>query len=206
MKTEQNTEQAILNAAMEEFLKKGYALSKTTDIARAAGVTHAMFHYYFRTKENLFNKVFEEKVHFIGRSFTSKFDDDLPFAEQLKHAIENHFDLIASNRRLPVFIINEIFANEERRETCRNIFLPIIQGEMTRMQARIDREVAAGNIRKISAVDLFMSIISLNVFTFVVTPVLKILTNEDEADYERFLLNRKKENVETILSRISIRN
>lgn len=206
MKTEPNTEQAILHAAMEEFLDKGYALSKTTDIARAAGVTHAMFHYYFRTKENLFNKVFEEKVHFIAQSFISKFDDDLPFAEQLKQAVENHFDLISSNRRLPVFIINEVFANEERRETCRNIFLPIIQNEMTRIQARIDREVAAGNIRKISAIDLFMSLISLNVFTFVMTPVVKILTNEDEAEYERFLLNRKRENVETILSRISIRN
>ena len=61
-KEDKNTEQAILKAAEEEFLKKGYALSKTTDIAKQAGVTHAMLHYYFRTKENLFEKVFSQKV------------------------------------------------------------------------------------------------------------------------------------------------
>ena len=56
-----NTEQSILKAAEKEFLKKGFSGSKTTEIAKEAGVTHAMLHYYFRTKENLFNKVFEEK-------------------------------------------------------------------------------------------------------------------------------------------------
>ena len=57
-----NTEQSILKAAEKEFLKKGFSGSKTTEIAKEAGVTHAMLHYYFRTKENLFNKVFEEKA------------------------------------------------------------------------------------------------------------------------------------------------
>lgn len=46
-----NTEQAILKAAEKEFLKKGFSGSKTTEIAKAAGVTHAMLHYYFRTKK-----------------------------------------------------------------------------------------------------------------------------------------------------------
>ena len=48
-----NTEQSILKAAEKEFLKKGFSGSKTTEIAKEAGVTHAMLHYYFRTKENL---------------------------------------------------------------------------------------------------------------------------------------------------------
>lgn len=45
-----NTEQSILKAAEKEFLKKGFSGSKTTEIAKEAGVTHAMLHYYFRTK------------------------------------------------------------------------------------------------------------------------------------------------------------
>ena len=56
-----NTEQSILKSAEKEFLKKGFSGSKTTEIAKEAGVTHAMLHYYFRTKENLFNKVFSKK-------------------------------------------------------------------------------------------------------------------------------------------------
>ena len=57
-----STEKAILQAAEKEFLTKGLASSKTTEIAKAAGVTHAMLHYYFRTKDNLFEQVFQEKV------------------------------------------------------------------------------------------------------------------------------------------------
>lgn len=84
-----NTEQSILKAAEKEFLKKGFSGSKTTEIAKEAGVTHAMLHYYFRTKENLFNKVFEEKTRQLADTFLSRVDESLPFLEKknvsLKH-------------------------------------------------------------------------------------------------------------------------
>lgn len=51
----QTKEQEILKAAEQEFLTKGYDGARTTSIAQAAGVTHAMLHYYFRTKEQLFD-------------------------------------------------------------------------------------------------------------------------------------------------------
>ena len=70
-----NTEQSILKAAEKEFLKKGFSGSKTTEIAKEAGVTHAMLHYYFRTKENLFNKVFEEKARQLADTFLSRVDE-----------------------------------------------------------------------------------------------------------------------------------
>ena len=66
MSKKDNTEQAILQTAETEFLDKGFALAKTTEIAKQAGVTHAMLHYYYRTKEKLFERVFQEKVSFPG--------------------------------------------------------------------------------------------------------------------------------------------
>ena len=45
-KPAQKREQAILEAAEREFLKKGFDGARTTSIAAAAGVTHAMLHYY----------------------------------------------------------------------------------------------------------------------------------------------------------------
>ncbi|MBQ2779515.1 MAG: helix-turn-helix transcriptional regulator, partial [Bacteroidaceae bacterium] len=44
----QSKEQQILAAAEQEFLTRGYDGARTTSIAQAAGVTHAMLHYYFR--------------------------------------------------------------------------------------------------------------------------------------------------------------
>ena len=63
-------EAAILKAAEEEFLTKGYAGARTTEIAKVAGVSHTMLHYYFRTKENLFNCVYEQKVKLLSESIS----------------------------------------------------------------------------------------------------------------------------------------
>lgn len=51
------TEQKILIAAREEFAQKGFYGAKTISIAQAAGVTHAMLHYYYRTKQRLYDRI-----------------------------------------------------------------------------------------------------------------------------------------------------
>ena len=56
-KKPKDTEAMILQAAEKEFLEKGYAGARTTAIAEAAGVTHAMLHYYFRTKDKPWHAV-----------------------------------------------------------------------------------------------------------------------------------------------------
>ena len=61
MKTK-DTESEILKAAEQEFMLKGFDGAKTTSIAHAAGVTHAMLHYYFRTKEQ-FSSVFLQRKY-----------------------------------------------------------------------------------------------------------------------------------------------
>ena len=61
MNNEANTEQIILEAAEAEFLEKGYGNAKTVAIAQRAGVSHSMLHYYYRTKEQLFQKIFKAK-------------------------------------------------------------------------------------------------------------------------------------------------
>ena len=57
--TTSNTEQQILASAEKLFLQKGFSATSTTDIARDAGCNQALVHYYFRTKENLFNRIFD---------------------------------------------------------------------------------------------------------------------------------------------------
>ena len=129
-----NTEQSILKAAEKEFLKKGFSGSKTTEIAKEAGVTHAMLHYYFRTKENLFNKVFEEKARQLADTFLSRVDESLPFLEKIKCFIEAHFDLLTANPELPLFIYREILTNECGKEICRKTLFPNKEGHNTPRQ------------------------------------------------------------------------
>lgn len=202
MKEQQNTEAAILKAAEEEFLDKGFARSKTTDIAKAAGVTHAMLHYYFRTKENLFDKVFQEKAKLVASSFDVIIDDELPFLEKIAKSIEAHFDFLSSNPKLPLFVVNEIIGNAERKETCKQIFLPIVIKLQKRLKQEIDKEVASGTINPITPLDLIFSIVSLNLFAFLGRPIIDMVTGNDEKARYGFMEHRKQENIEVILSRL----
>lgn len=94
-----DTESRILQAAEEEFLLKGLEGARTTAIAERAGVTHAMLHYYFRTKNMLFERIIEEKMRNAGNIMQAVFVlGDMPLMERVKRGVEQHFDFIAPIR------------------------------------------------------------------------------------------------------------
>ena len=72
---EENKEKTILLAAEQEFLEKGFEGARTVSIAQKAGVTHAMLHYYFRTKEQLFKKILDEKMQLFTASVLNAISD-----------------------------------------------------------------------------------------------------------------------------------
>ena len=100
-KEQNNTELAISAAAEELFLENGYNLTTTTMIARKAGVTHAMLHYYFRTKEHIFVKVLDRNMDELLASFHPVMRKDAPFWESLETGISTHFDFLMKHPKLP---------------------------------------------------------------------------------------------------------
>ncbi len=110
---ESNTEQILLEAAETEFLEKGYGKARTTEIAKRAGVNHAMLHYYFRTKEHLFETVFRKKASLMSEVMFFSLRQDLSFLEKIKKRVEDHFDFIAANSRLPNFMFSEVLYDEK---------------------------------------------------------------------------------------------
>ena len=199
----QSKEQQILASAEQEFLTKGYDGARTTSIAQAAGVTHAMLHYYFRTKEQLFERIVDEKFETMSHSmFAIMGDPSLPIVERIKGGIEAHFDFIAANPLLPRFVINEIISRPERYKLLYKRVGAVIDNVYCSLQFEIDRSAERGEIEWVDVKMLFISILSLNIFTFIAYPFMESLMGELMADREGFLATRKAENIETILRRI----
>lgn len=204
MKEDKNTESKILAAAEQEFLHKGFVATKTTEIASIAGVTHAMLNYYFRTKENLFNKVFEQKVHILAQSVLTCFNNpNIPFLERISSGIEAHFDFLVQNPSLPRFVINEIVSNPERLNAFKEKITSMLFSQIASIQKEIDSLSKKGEIQSIKAEDLIISIVSLNVFVFTVLPLVSVLTARQDESIEIMLASRKAENVKTILARLN---
>ena len=199
----QSKEQQILAAAEQEFLTRGYDGARTTSIAQAAGVTHAMLHYYFRTKEQLFERIVDEKFETMSHSmFAIMGDPSLPIVERIKGGIEAHFDFVAQNPLLPRFVINEIISRPERYDVLYKRVGAIIDNVYRGLQSEINRLAERGEIERVDIKMLVISIMSLNIFTFLAYPFMEPLMGELMANRERFLAERKAENIETILRRI----
>lgn len=198
-----NKETSILEAAEREFLAKGFAGARTVSIAKAAGVTHAMLHYYFRTKEQLFERILDEKIRIMGESVLAAFGQpELPLEKRIRDGIERHFDFIAANPDLPRFIVNEIFMHPERYETMQKRIASLAGRLMSGLQRDLDAAAERGDTEPVDVRTLILDILSLNVFPFVVYPVIEPILGYPTPGREHFFALRKQENIEIILRRI----
>jgi transcriptional regulator, tetR family len=198
-----STEERILEAAVREFMAKGYAGARTAAIAEAAGVTHAMLHYYFRTKDKLFDRIIESKIVTLRDIMLASLGDpSVPLFDKIRTAIEKHQDFIAANPDLPRFMINEVLSRPER--------IPMVIEQLKRhtplvvesLQRQIDEYAAKGLCRKVDAGMLMLDIVSLNIFPFTAKPMVNALLGGMMEDMEAFVEARKKENLETIMRKI----
>ncbi len=202
---QRDTEALILQAAEKEFLEKGYSGAKTTSIAEAAGVTHAMFHYYFRTKDKLFKKIVTEKMEQLKElMFTAIGNPELPLKERIEQGVERHFDFIAANPLLPRFIFNELYLNPARVEDTKSGMVAIATDLLNNLQEAIDQEAENGNCNNADAKMLLLDIISLNIFPFVAEPILSGVLASSGESLDSLLDQRKKENVKTILGKLNL--
>lgn len=201
--TRTDTELRILQAAEEEFMRHGLEGSRTTAIAERAGVTHAMLHYYFRTKATLFEQIIARKMQELGRVMLSVFvAGDMPLTERIRRGIEQHFDYVRANPDLPLFIMREIYAHPERHALMQSQLTPIAGGLLRDLQRHIDRSAATGETVPMDARTLIIDIISLNIFTFISFPLARPLLGQMAEDEEQYYASRKAENVEVILRRL----
>lgn len=199
----QNKEQAILEAAEREFLTKGFDGARTTSIAEAAGVTHAMLHYYFRTKENIFERILDEKIGLMGKSVLSAFGEpDLPLLERLKEGISLHFDFLVKNPDLPRFIVNEVTSRPERYEAMQWRIGRLADTLVRSMQHELDESARRGETEWMDVRMLMLDIVSLNIFSFIALPIIQPLIGKLAGDREEFYKLRKQENIELIMRRL----
>ena len=198
----QSKEQLILEAAEKEFLEKGYDGARTTSIAKAAGVTHAMLHYYFRTKELLFERIIDKKMEEIVPLMTHLFgNSDLPLVKRIEEAISVHFDFVIANPDLPRFLIDEVLPDTERCHLYKSKITNVIY-LFDSIQREVNDAASKGEVEKFNVLLLFQSIFSLNIIPSIMANMIENLIGDNKQAVETFMAQRKAENIELIMRRI----
>ncbi|MDE7336314.1 MAG: TetR/AcrR family transcriptional regulator [Muribaculaceae bacterium] len=202
---EVNTETKILEAAANEFMTKGYAGARTTAIAEAAGVTHGMLHYYFRTKEKLFERIISDKVELLASTLSESMQSaDSDIYELLKKITYSHLNFFAENPLLPGFIIREAYAQPELKE----LFVQKLANHLPKMfihlQNVIDKNADEGKCKRIDAKQLMIDMACINVFPFMAAPLMSSLIPAMNIITPEFLEARKQQNYETLASKLRL--
>jgi AcrR family transcriptional regulator len=110
-----STEEKIKAAARKVFTRKGFAATRTRDIAEEAGINLALLNYYFRSKEKLFDIIMMEKVHKLFGIIGPTLNDPETTLEEKVTRMANHYiDMLGDNPDLPIFVLSEIRSNPER--------------------------------------------------------------------------------------------
>ena len=182
MKNEEtNTEQAILKAAEELFLEQGFEQTTTKQIAQRAGCNQALLHYYYRTKDNLFVQIFEEKAKFIATHFLDINLTAQTLEERISQMVELHFELFRKNPRLVPFLLKEVLSDPVRVAPI----LDKIKQYMVKIFGKIDEalheEIEKGAARPVSTLNVILTLVSLDMAPFIIAPVLqRVLDLTDE--------------------------
>ncbi len=202
-KDDQNMELKILESAEKLFLEQGFLKTTTGQIAQLAGCNQALVHYYYRTKEQLFERVYEQKIQLLFSNFIAEVETCDSFEESITRMVRMHFRFLKENPMLPSFLLNESLNNPlERMSALKAKLSVLIPTVKRRLEETLNREIAAGNIRPISVLDLLFSIISLNVMPFLVMPLFQTLTDSSDEDMQTLLAHREEEAVNLILARL----
>lgn len=203
MKNEEtNTEQAILKAAEELFLEQGFEQTTTKQIAQRAGCNQALLHYYYRTKDNLFVQIFEEKAKFIATHFLDINSTAQTLEERISQMVELHFELFRKNPRLVPFLLKEVLSDPVRVAPI----LDKIKQYMVKIFAKIDEalheEIEKGAARPVSTLNVILTLVSLDMAPFIIAPVLQRVLDLTDEQLDKQLDKRKPEVVEILLRQI----
>ncbi|TXE20307.1 TetR/AcrR family transcriptional regulator [Psychroserpens burtonensis] len=201
MKTnkDENTEEQILNAAKNVFQVKGMDGARMQEIADKAGINKAMLHYYYRSKQLLFEAVFKTAFSLLAPQLNTILNDDSSIEDKIRNFTSNYITFISKHPYLPNFIIQELNRNPDFiLKMKNNLGFPNLE----KFKKQVKTEVEKGILKPISAEQLFINILALNIFPFVARPLIMAFTNTNDKAYKQLIENRKTEVADFIINSI----
>ena len=193
------TEHIILDAAKRVFQNKGMDGARMQEIADEAKINKAMLHYYYRSKQLLFEAVFNNAFALLAPQLNSILNDESSVEEKIRNFTSNYISFISKHPYLPTFIIQELNRNPD--------FVLQMKGKkgfpnIEKFKKQIDVEVREGILKPIKAEQLFINIMALNIFPFVASPLIKAFVNIDDKAFKQLVEDRKTEVADFIINSI----
>ncbi|GAB4337381.1 MAG: hypothetical protein Kow0037_20070 [Calditrichia bacterium] len=202
-KHDQQTEQRILQAATEVFIEKGQDGARMEEIAQRAGINKALLHYYFRSKKQLFRKVFQQEVNSFFQTIFQSLRPELELEDFLCHFIDTYIDLLIRKPYMPRFIVWEVLP---QTDLFKEIIVPLLSSvsptPVDIVTEKIETAKRQGRIRNVDSLQLIVNIVGMVLFAFIGAPIIEQIQPGIKVLSEDFLQKRKAEIKSLVLNGI----
>lgn len=198
----ENTEFRILEAARHIFQQKGFDGARMQEIADTAHINKGLLHYYFKSKDALFHRVFGIAFDAMVKRIADVLNSDRPLFDKIDQFCGTYIGMMARNAYLPRFVIHEISRNPDRfilrlrKHHQLPDLLPFFQ--------QVEAEAAAGRIQPTDPRQLLVNMMSMSIFPFLAQPMIQVLHNMGNQDFDQFVATRRTEVAQFIIRAIQI--
>lgn len=191
MELHDDTEQRIFNAAQRLFLQKGLSETTMQDIADLAGISRTSLHYYFRSKDRLFEKSLNNLIRNIMPRIDSTLAKDISLRDKIVEIATSYIEQLRGNELLPGFLIMEL--RRDPQEIIRFVFSEWTSIDFQSIKNQMDREVEAGLIRRFDISQMVVTIMGLCTFPFICEPILSDVFKAlgGHQTFDNFITERK---------------
>ena len=184
------TEEKIFEAATDVFEEEGMAGARMQNIANRAGINKALLHYYFRTKDQLFNAVFSKLAQKMFMKFSPIFEENLTLEEKIRFFFREHINLMKQNPKLPGFILNEINRNPQRiKKLLSNVDFKNLWAAILKYHSH---ELYKYNITEEKLPQIMTTIASLSVFPFAARGIFEVIFSNVGVEFDDYIEERKE--------------
>lgn len=194
-----STEQKVLDAARRVFHHRGFTGARMEEIANKAGINKALLHYYYRSKERLFDEVFKEAVMGFLPRLMEILGAEMPLDMKVYKVVDFYCNTLIKNRDIPVFVLAELRQNPAK-------VVEVISDQahlsLEKFVKQIQNEIAQGRIKPVDPKHFFANLVSLTIFPFVAEPLLLKMFDLDEKDFQDFIEERKRVIPEILLGSV----
>jgi len=198
---DKQTEEKIFESATEVFIMKGMDGARMKDIANHAGINKALLHYYYRTKNHLFNAVFEKIAGQMFKKFAPVLDENISLEEKIRFFFREHISFLQRNPRLPSFLLNELNRNPERiKKLIQSIDINKL---WTTLEKQHKEELVKYNITREIIPQLMTSIAALSVFPFAAKAIISGFMEKLGYDFDEYIEVRKKYAADFVIKAIT---
>lgn len=193
------TRAKLLETARELFIAKGVDRVGVREIAAKAGVNLSLMNYYFQSKENLLDQIFEASIKEIASKQREILNSNKSLEIKIKEYIFNYIDFLCKDPLLVSFVLSILHRSSDQAGELKSVGL-LYNSDSFASQIKIEAEM--GTINSIDPEQLYVSILSLILFPFSIRSLIKNRLQATNAEMSIFLESRKEHIYEMVIASI----